>query len=79
MRKVLHHRGTTEVNSPKVAIREAGLEGLIEDPELWFESVHKGNLPPHTYHKAIAKSVFNFLPSFEEKLQQLINTLQTLS
>ena len=42
LKRILSHRGK-DLNSPKPVIREAALEGLIDDPEVWFGFIQDRN------------------------------------
>ncbi len=50
MKRVLESHGL-EVGSPRDTFRKAHEEGLIDDPELWFEFQKKRNLSVHTYNQ----------------------------
>lgn len=78
LKRVLAYQGK-EVNSPKPTFREAALEKLIDDPEIWFDFAKKRNLTVHTYDEPIADEIFLSLEQFDKEMQKLINHLKTLS
>lgn len=77
MRKVLKQRGL-EYNSPREVFRAAAQEGLIEDPEKWFEAIRKRNLTVHTYDEDFANEIFHYLPTFKQEMQKLIDLLKQM-
>lgn len=77
LKRILSARGK-ELNSPKPIFREAALEKLIDDPELWFDFTKDRNETVHTYNKAIANSIFNDLHLFDKEMDKLISHLKAL-
>lgn len=77
LKRILSARGK-ELNSPKPIFREAALEKLIDDPELWFDFTKDKNETVHTYNKAIANSIFNNLHLFDKEMGKLISKLKAL-
>jgi nucleotidyltransferase substrate binding protein (TIGR01987 family) len=77
MRRVLKARGR-DLNSPKPVLREAALEGLIDDPEAWFGFLGARNETVHTYQKAVADRIFSELALFEAEVAKLIARLKML-
>ncbi|MBN8537639.1 MAG: nucleotidyltransferase substrate binding protein [Deltaproteobacteria bacterium] len=77
LKRILSARGK-ELNSPKPIFREAALEKLIDDPELWFDFTKDRNETVHTYNKAIANSIFNDLHLFDKEMGKLISHLKAL-
>lgn len=77
MRKILLKKGI-ETSSPRDAFREAGINKLIDDSEIWFDFIKKRNLTSHTYDEALANEVFEFLPTFQRELDKFINTILVL-
>lgn len=74
MRKILLKKGV-ETNNPRDAFREAGINRLIEDSEIWFDFIKKRNLTTHTYDEELAEEVFEFLPFFQSELNKFVNNL----
>ena len=56
MKRILALRGK-DVYSPRPIFREAALEQLIDNPEVWFEFQMKRNLAVHTYRQENIESV----------------------
>lgn len=77
MKRILSHRGK-DLNSPRMVIREAALEKLIDNPELWFNFLKDRNETVHTYNKAIADSIFSDLHLFDTEMLLLIAKLKSL-
>lgn len=77
LKRILNNRGK-DLNSPKPIFREAALEKLIDDPELWFDFAKDRNETVHTYNKLIANSIFNDLHLFDSEMIKLINKLKSL-
>lgn len=75
MKRILSHKGVT-VNSPREVYRASAKEGIIQDPEVWFNYIEKRNLTTHTYNLETAEEVFNCLPAFEKEVNVFIETIQ---
>jgi nucleotidyltransferase substrate binding protein (TIGR01987 family) len=77
IKRILNGRGK-DLNSPKPIFREAALEKLIDNPELWFDFTKDRNETVHTYNKIIANNIFNDLHLFDAEMIKLINKLKSL-
>lgn len=77
LKRILAARGKN-LNSQKTVFREAALEKLIEDPELWFDFTKDRNETVHTYNKKIANNIFNDLHLFDKEMAILISKLKSL-
>jgi nucleotidyltransferase substrate binding protein (TIGR01987 family) len=77
LRRVLLGRGK-ELNSPKTVFREAALEKLIDNPEVWFDFIKNRNETVHTYNKAVANNIFKDLHLFDAEMLKLIAKLKSL-
>ncbi|OQW53982.1 MAG: hypothetical protein A4S09_06215 [Proteobacteria bacterium SG_bin7] len=77
MRRILVDRGKT-LNSPKTVFREAALEHLIEDPEIWFSFINDRNETVHTYNHKKAHEIFSHLNSFDDEMKKFIRNIQHL-
>ncbi len=77
MKRVLNYRGK-DLNSPRPVLREAALEKLIEDPEVWFDFTKDRNETVHTYNKSVANSIFQDLHLFDIEMKKLIQVLKNL-
>lgn len=78
MKRVLANRGK-DVNSPRVAFREAALKGLIRDPTPWFGFLQDRNDTVHTYNRDRAEAIFSHLPAFEREMAAFIDSLNQLA
>ncbi|MBL7671669.1 MAG: nucleotidyltransferase substrate binding protein [Bdellovibrionaceae bacterium] len=77
LKRVLKGRGK-DLNGPKPIFREAALEKLIENPELWFDFLKDRNETVHTYNKLIANNIFKDLHLFDAEMIKLIDRLKSL-
>lgn len=77
LKRILKSRGR-DLNSPKPIFRESALEGLIEDPELWFDFMDDRNETVHTYNKIVANNIFKDLHLFDSEMIKLIAKLKSL-
>lgn len=77
LKRILNGRGK-DLNSPKPIFREAALEKLIDDPELWFDFTKDRNETVHTYNKLIANNIFKDLHLFDAEMIKLIEKLKSL-
>ncbi len=77
LKRILNGRGK-DLNSPKPIFREAALEKLIDNPELWFDFIKDRNETVHTYNKLIANSIFKDLHLFDGEMIKLIEKLKSL-
>jgi nucleotidyltransferase substrate binding protein (TIGR01987 family) len=78
LKRVLQARGKV-LNSPKTVIREAALEGLLDDPEIWFDFTKDRNDTVHSYNKSVANTIFKDLHLFDKEMTELIKRLKKLS
>ncbi len=74
MKKLLEQRGRTAY-SPKEVFRMAVLEKFIDDPEIWFNFLHRRNLTVHTYQEDIAGEVIEIFPQFSLAVQDFLATI----
>lgn len=65
------------VQSPKMAIREAARQGLIDNPTQWLEYLNARNYTSHTYDEAVAQWVFLRAKSFAIDARALLDTINT--
>lgn len=77
LKRLLKERGK-DLNSPKTVLREAALEKLIDNPELWFEFTEDRNRTVHSYNKDVANDIFKDLNLFDQEAAELIKRLQKL-
>ena len=77
LKRILAGRGK-DLNSPKPVFREAALEKLIGNPELWFDFIKDRNDTVHTYNKLIANNIFEDLHLFDAEMIKLIEKIKSL-
>ena len=58
LKDYLEFQGNQEVRGSRDAIREALKVGLIDDGELWMETIKARNLTSHTYSEELAENAF---------------------
>lgn len=75
MKKVLKINGY-EVGSPRDTFRKAASEGLIDDPQKWFDFLEKRNLSSHTYEKSQILEVIRIFDEFDIEVSRLIKALE---
>jgi nucleotidyltransferase substrate binding protein (TIGR01987 family) len=78
IRKILLLRAQEVHITPKEIFRLAALEGLIPNPEIWFEFAKKRNKTSHTYNGEVATEILISLPIFLSELDLLIKKLKKL-
>lgn len=71
MKRILAERGLV-ANSPKEVFRLAALDGLIDNPELWFEFLRKRNMTVHTYDQDEADDIIAICPQFSQALKNFL-------
>jgi nucleotidyltransferase substrate binding protein (TIGR01987 family) len=77
LKKILQFKGI-EANNPRDVFREAAKNGLMSDPEFWFEVLRKRNLTTHIYKQDLADEIFDFLPQFKTALVRVMQTIEKL-
>ena len=81
MREVLLYRGK-EVNSPRIAIKEAFKERFFEDGDGWIKMLEDRNLTSHTYKQDLAKEIYEriknkhyaLLKELKEQMNKIIGS-----
>ena len=74
MKRILALRGK-DVYSPRPIFREAALEQLIDNPEVWFEFQEKRNITSHVYNEVEMNAVVSMFETFSIELNKLITNL----
>lgn len=77
IKRVLEVKGKN-CNSPRDVFREAALQGIIDDPEFWFEVIKKRNLTAHTYERKVAESIYSAFQEIRDGMLIVINRLKKL-
>lgn len=65
-----------EVSAPNPAIRDMARNGLIDDPQIWFDFLLARNKTSHTYQEEVAVAVFKEVERLIPELNTLITRLQ---
>ena len=68
----------TSSTAPRVVIREMAAQGLITEPELWFEFLDRRNDSSHTYNEDIAERVYSAAQQFAPVCRQLLFKLEQM-
>lgn len=74
MKRFLEIRGKI-ANSPREVFRMAGLEKLIEDPEVWFNFLKKRNMTVHTYEEEEAREVISVFSDFSVEVHNFLKNI----
>lgn len=74
MKRLLEERGKI-ANSPRETFRMAGLEGFIENPEVWFDFIKKRNMTAHTYQEEEANRVIEICPVFSREVLAFLKNI----
>ena len=77
LKKVLNFYGF-EVASPRDVFRLSAQQGLITNPQAWFEYLDKRNTTVHEYQETIMEVVYPVLPDFLSDFIAVIDKLLTL-
>jgi nucleotidyltransferase substrate binding protein (TIGR01987 family) len=64
--------------APNPAIREMAQNGLIDEPQMWFNFLIARNKTSHSYDEDIAKEVYREIEKFIGEQEKLIKNLQNL-
>lgn len=70
--KVLGSSSTTA----RPVIREMAQNGLISDPQVWFDFIEARNKSSYTYRESLAQEVFAAAQSFLNEGQKLLSVLK---
>lgn len=62
----------TQTTAPKEIVREMARNGLIQNPEFWFEAIEVRNLTSHTYNEDQAEKTYQFIFSFYPEAEKLL-------
>ncbi len=68
-----------EVTSPKDTFRKAAINGIISNPEIWFDFQNIRNITVHTYEEDNILLVLNAFDSFSIELEKVIINLEKLN
>ena len=76
MREYMHKHGVV-IKSNRHCLREAAIQELISDPEIWFEFMRKKVIGENVYKKRTANEVIRIFDIFSNSLDELIKNLST--
>ena len=74
MKRLLDAQGIV-VQSPRATFREAALNELIRNPEIWFDFIKVRNITVHTYDEEEIAAVLACLPLFSKELTFFIEQI----
>lgn len=74
MKRLLDERGLI-ANSPREVFRASALEGLINDPEIWFDFLKKRNLTTHTYNENQADEIIAICAVFAQEIKDFLKNI----
>lgn len=70
IKRYLNSEGVIEATTPKQTIREAYLQGIIGNGEIWMNMLDDRNITSHTYDKKIADKIFeNIVKEYSLELE----------
>lgn len=78
LRKILLYRGTRLSTSPREVFRAAYMDGIIEDPDCWFDMIAHRNRTVHIYNEELADALYKELPKIITVMGILLADLQRL-
>ncbi|MCC7443134.1 MAG: nucleotidyltransferase substrate binding protein [Bdellovibrionales bacterium] len=76
LKKVIEADRPLQDQSVRSILREAHVEGLVSDVELWFEFQKARNLTSHTYNEDVAEEVYLTAVKLPVEAQALIAKLK---
>lgn len=76
IRAYLIEQGFSDLNSPKMVLKEAYSSGIITDQEIWIQMLQDRNQTSHMYSEDIACEIANrIIHSYLEAFKQLLKKL----
>jgi len=64
--------------APKVIVREMASQGLINNPEDWFDYIDRRNETSHIYNEEVAERVYAAAAAFAKDCRNLLGKLTSL-
>ncbi|PCJ20711.1 MAG: nucleotidyltransferase [Candidatus Cloacimonadota bacterium] len=61
LKDYLENEGYDDVKNGKQAIRQAFVDGIISDADVWMSALQKRNLTSNTYNESIVKEMLIFI------------------
>lgn len=68
LKDYLFYQGLGEYNSPRMVIKEAYVQKIIENGELWLDMIEDRNLTSHTYDEIIANTIRDNILNIHSKI-----------
>lgn len=65
----------TSTTAPKQIVREMAQNSLIDNVDIWLESIDQRNLSSHTYNEELAEQVYQFVQGFLPEIKKLVDKL----
>lgn len=64
--------------APKIVLREMAQQGVISDPQVWFDYLQARNLSSHTYQEELAEQVYQTAQKSLQDFKDLAEKLRSL-
>ncbi len=78
LKDVLEYKGL-QVTSPRDTFREAAMQGIIANPQAWFQFIKTRNETVHKYDEELIEDIYKVLPSFLREVDCLLEVLSVLN
>lgn len=78
MQKIMVELGFEQANSPRSVFKLAHEAKLINNLDVWLETISQRNLTVHTYNEDLANEVFEFIPTFLVELDRYLENVKNL-
>ncbi|MDX2190930.1 MAG: HI0074 family nucleotidyltransferase substrate-binding subunit [Bacteroidota bacterium] len=75
---VINDQNSVEILTPKEAFKKAFKTGLIDNEIIWDDILKKRNVSVHTYVESLAKSLFELLPSYYERMNWSLQNIKKI-
>lgn len=66
MKDFFADQGNASISGSRDAFREAFSKGLIENGDIWMESIKSRNQTSHTYNESVANKIVSRIPFYYE-------------
>lgn len=78
LKRVIQKITPNTIKYSRDVFRQAAVEGLIDNPQIWFDFVDLRNETVHTYNDEILEKIYSHMPLFEKELDSLTERLLKL-
>lgn len=75
MKIYLTEEGFTAINSPRSAIKQAFVFGLINNENLWLQILYDRNLSTHTYDENKSLEIYNHLEEYYDEMKRIYDIM----